>query len=386
MLKHLSLIFKNTFRNKRRTLLTVFSIAASLCLLGVLMAMYHAFYFSDPSPEQALRLITRNRVSLTTVIPSSYREKIRQVEGVREVLINQWFGGTYKDARDFRNMFARFAVEPGKIFTVYPEYRVPEDQKRAFQRERTACIVGRGLVTRLGFQPGDRITLVGDIFPVKLELVVRGIYDARRDNENLFFHYDYLTESLPAGVRDSVSTFSILADRPESVPRIAREIDDMFRNSPAETRTESERAFELSFLAYLGNVKLFLLTIAGAVTFTLLLVSANTMAMSVRERAREVGILKTLGFAKGSILALMIGEAVLIALTGGAIGLVLAEAICSFIRRGPILFVDLKALSVPPEVVALGLGLAILIGIASSLLPAWAAARRPIVEALRFAD
>lgn len=386
MVRYLPLIVKNSWRNRRRTTLTILSIAASLCLLGVLMALYHAFYFREASPEQALRLVTRNRISLATIMPLSYRERIRQVQGVREVVILQWFGGTYKDARDFRNFFARFAVEPDKLFTVYPEYQVPDDQREAFLRERTACVVGRKLAERLNFKLGDRITLVGDIWPVTLDLTVRGIYDSDRENESLFFQWDYLMESLPRWYRDVVSNFVILADSPESVPRIAMEVDGMFRNSPVETKTESERAFELSFLAYLGNVKLFLLSICGAVTFMILLVSGNTVAMSVRERVREVGVLKALGFTGGNIFAIILGESVLIALAGGVLGLALAGGVCLLLQQTPATFVDLKALTLPPSVTTIGLLLAILVGVISSVIPAWTASRRSIVESLRFTD
>jgi putative ABC transport system permease protein len=295
MFRHLPFIIKNTLRNRRRSVLTILSIAASLCLLGVLMALYHAFFFTEATPEQALRLITRNRVSIANVMPISYMEKIRTVQGVREVMVTQWYGGVYKDARDMKNFFGRFAVEPEKLFTLYTEYRIPEDQKQAFLRERSACVMGRPLVERLGLKLGDRITLVGYIFPGTMEFVIRGIYDARRDNENMFFHHKYLMESLSLGRRDFAGTFMILADSPQSVPRIAQAVDEMFRNSPQQTKTDTEKAFELSFLSYLGNVKMFLLSICGALTFTVLLVSANTMAMSVRERIREIGILKTLG-------------------------------------------------------------------------------------------
>jgi putative ABC transport system permease protein len=385
MLRFLPLVFKNSLRNRRRSILTILSIAASLCLLGVLLAMYHAFYFSEPSPEQALRLVVRNRISLANVLPVSYQQRIEKVPGVREVAIAQWFGGIYKDT-DFKNFFARFATEPEKLFRVYPEYQTSEEQKRAFLSERTAAMVGRPLVERFGWKLGDKITLIGDIYPVNLELTIRAIYDARRDNENLFFHYQYLRESLPAERRDLVSTFVVLAESPAVIDRVAAEIDSMFRNSPQQTKTETERAFELSFLSYLGNVKLFLLAVCGAVTFTLLLVSGNTMAMSVRERVREVGILKTVGFTPGGVLFLIVGEAVLIALAGAVLGLLFAHGICEIIRQGPITFADLKALHVPPAVMAFGLGLAGFVGVLSSFIPAWGASRRSIVECLRFTD
>jgi putative ABC transport system permease protein len=318
-------------------------------------------------------------------MPYSYAARIRQIPGVREVAVFQWFGGIYKD-NDFKNFFGRFAIEPEKVFVTNPEYRVPDDQKKAFLQDRTAALAGRPLADRYGWKIGDRVTLIGDIFPVTLEFTIRAIYDAPRDNENFFFHYLYLRESVSPGRRDAVGTFVILADSTDSVPRIAQAVDNMFRNDTAQTKTETERDFEMSFLGYLGNVKLFLLSVCAAVTFTLLLVSGNTMAMSVRERVREVGILKTLGFTPGGIMTIIVGEAVLIAIIGGALGLALSEAICSFIRQGPITFVDLKALRVPAPVIVGGLLLAVMVGVASALIPAVGASRRSIVESLRFAD
>jgi putative ABC transport system permease protein len=378
-----SLILKNSWRNRRRTTLTVLSIGASLCLLGVLGAMYTAFFYSEAPPAQALRLVTRNRISLAVPMPVYYRDKIRQIPGVSEVGMSQWFGGSYKDSRDPRNFFARMAIEPDKIFTLRGEMTVPEDQKRAFQQDRTACMIGRPLAESLNLHLGDRVTLVGDIYPVTLELTVRAIFDAPVSAEVLYFHWKYLEESISEGRRSSIGTFNILVDTPEDVPRVARAVDDMFHNAPVQTRTESEQQFGLSFLSLLGNVKVFLLSICAAVTFTVLLVSANTMAMSVRERIREVGILKTLGFTRNRILAIILSEAALISLAGGVLGLLLASALCNVIRHGPVPFDQVRHLSVQPPVALAALALAVTIGLISSVVPAWNAARLSIIEAMR---
>ena len=383
---YLPLIARNTLRNRRRSILTILSIAASFCMLGVLMAMYNMFFLTAASPAQAVRMLVRNRISLTNPIPISYGPRIRQVEGVREVMVFQWFGGMYKDSREFRNSFPRFAVDAPKLFTVHPEFGISEAQKQAFLRERTACIVGRSLAERLNFKVGDRITLVGDIFNVTLQFTIRGIYDSRQDNDNLFFHFEYLNEAVYRGGQNWISMFLILADRPESVSRISREVDAMFRNSTTRTKTEGEKQFMLTFLSYLGNVKMFLLAICGSLTLTVLLVSANTMAMSVRERVREVGILKTLGFTTGVILRLILGESIVIAAFGGAIGMALAGLIVEMIRRAPSPLVDLKALAISPQVALAGLLIATMVGLASSIVPAWSASRRSILDALRLTD
>jgi putative ABC transport system permease protein len=249
--------------------------------------------------------------------------------------------------------------------------------------------VGRGIAKRLNFQLGDRITLVGDIFPVTLDLTVRGIYDNHSDDGGLLFNYEYLRESVAQrsrGQLDQVGMFMLRVESPESVPRVIEAVDDMFANSPAETKTETECAFALGFLSYLGDVQLMLISVCGALTFTVLLVSANTMAMSVRERVREIGVLKTLGYTPQAVLGIMLSESVLIALVGGILGLGFAAAILSALRSVPVMFVSLRGLAIPVWVLGASLLLAMLVGVASSFFPAWNASRRSIVTCLRFTD
>jgi putative ABC transport system permease protein len=386
-MRFLSFILKNAWRNRRRTILTVISISVSMCLLGVLMAVYHAFYLSDPPPGQALRLVTRHRVSLVFTMPQAYADRIRHIPGAREVVIRNWYGGVYKDARDFKNFFPRFATEPDRMFNVWTDLKIPEDQKKAFQSERSACMIGRELAERLNFHIGDRINLTGDIYPGTMEFTVRGIFESDLFNGCMFFNREYLEQSLPEGRRGQAGMFTILCDNTEVVPRVAKTIDDMFHNSSAaETKTESEQAFALSFVNSLGNVKVFLLSICGAVTFTILLVAGNTMAMTVRERVREVGILKTLGFTPGRILAILLGESLAIALAGGLFGYVLGSGLAGAMRRAPVMFAQIKTLQLGPFVTLVCLGVALAIGLASSFLPAWKASRTSIVEALRSTD
>ncbi|MBK5291543.1 MAG: ABC transporter permease [Acidobacteriia bacterium] len=386
MFSHLPLIFKNSVRNKRRSILTILSISVSLCLLGMLMALYHAFFLTEATADQAMRLLVRNRVSLANPIPVSYQQRIAAVPGVQELMVFQWFGGTYKDARDPANFFGRFAVEPEKMASMFPEYKIPDGQRKAFLAERTACVVGRKTAVRHNMKIGDRVTIVGDIFPITLELTIRGFYDAGRDNENLFFHYKYLNESLSSGRMDQVGTFSLRLQRSEDAAQVARAVDELFRNATVQTKTETEKAFEMSFLAFLGNVKAFLLLVCAAVTFTILLVAGNTMAMSVRERVREVGILKTLGYTPRAVLGLLMGESVALSLIGGMAGVGLAYGLCAMVRKMPSTFADMSRITVTPSVAALCLAVAALIGLASCFIPAYNASRRSIVEALRFTD
>ena len=385
MFRYFSLAFKNSLRNRRRSILTISSIAVSLCLLGVLIAIYHALFYNQATPGAAIRLVTRHRVSLGQAIPASYEEKIRAVPGVQEVSPWNWFGGTYKDSRDFKNFFARMGVKPKPFMTIRTQMELPEDQRRAFITDRTGCVVSRDLAEKLNFKLGDRITLIGDIYPVTLNLKVVGIFDDPDAQGTLFFNVDYLRESLPVGRRSLDSTIAILAASPEDVPRIARTVDDMFANASPPTKTESEQQFALSFIWFLGNIKLYLMSICAAVTFTILLVSGNTMAMSVRERIKEVGVLKTLGFTNDAILGMIIGESLVIALIGGVLGLLLASFLVIGVGKFGQNFVQqLHGLSLTPVTSLLALAVAVFIGLVSSFVPAWNAARTNILDSLRY--
>lgn len=388
MFRFFSLAFKNTLRNRRRSILTISSIAVSLCLLGVLIAIYHALFYHEATPGQALRLVTRHKVSLGQAIPIAYEEKIRHLPGVKEVSAWNWFGGTYKDNRDQRNFFARFAVEPKAFLRIRTQMQMPEDQRRAFSTERTACVISRDLAEKLNLKLGDRVTLQGDIYPVNLEFTVRGIFDDPDATQSLFFNLNYLRDALSptSPQRNWNSTVAILADSPDDVPRIAKAVDDMFANSSPATKTESEQQFALSFLWFLGNIKLYLLSICAAVTFTILLVSGNTIAMSVRERIKEVGVLKTLGFTSDTILGIIVGEAVTIAVIGGALGVFLAAFLTRVVAQfGAAVMPQLRDLSVTPLTGAIALSVAIFIGLVSSFIPAWNAARTNILDSLRYA-
>ncbi|MBO0861149.1 MAG: ABC transporter permease [Chloracidobacterium sp.] len=386
-INYLPLITKNSFRNRRRSVLTIGSLMVSLCLLVMLMAMYKVlFYGSEQTPAQAVRIMMRHKVSLAQSIPLSYEGKIRQVPGVKAVSVRQWFGGTYRDARDPKNFFARFGVRPADLFIAYPEYVISEEEKQAFERERTGCVASRPLAEKFGWKPGERIMLVGDFFPTTLELKLVGVFEEPNKFEALFFNWDYLRDSLKAAGTldlDFTSQYLVLADSPDDVPRVTKAIDDMFDNSPYPTKSESEQSFVLSFVGFLGNLKLFLLAIGGAVTFTILLVSANTLSMSVRERIREVGVLKTLGFTPGTIFGILLGEGAMIAILGGVLGCALAEGFCLTLRNAPIPIQQIKVMNVTPLIAAISLLIALLVGLVSAMIPAAGAARRPILDSLR---
>jgi putative ABC transport system permease protein len=349
----------------------------------VMIATYHALYLSDATPEEALRLVTRNKISLTQPMPESYKNRIQQIPGVRQVMISGWFGGTYKDPKNF---FGRFAADSGKVFSIYQELKIPADQRIAFERDRTGCVIGRDLAKKYKLNIGDRMTLVGDIYPGNYEFTVRGIFDSPRASELMYFDREYLEQTLPERRRGQAGVFTTLIDDPSSAGRIAAAIDNEYRNATAQTKTESEQQYLLGFVSLLGNVKVFLIAISGAVMFTILLVSANTMAMSVRERVREVGVLKTLGFTDGNVLGMILGEAIAISLLGGTLGFLLSTVLVGGVRHSPAGLFLPPLHPFEPSVAAACIVTACIIGFVSSLVPALGASRTPIVEALRSTD
>jgi putative ABC transport system permease protein len=375
------LILRNVFRNRRRSLLTLASTAVSLGLLALLLSLYQAFFYGDSvTPWESRWLIARHRVSLAQPLPASHFQRIRALPGVEEVSGWTWFQGTYKDPKNF---FARFAVDADRIFLVRRDLTMPAAQLAAFKRERTACAVGRKIAEQYKMKLGDRITIVGDIYPVTLELTVAGIFDHPLNSECLLFHREYLTELLPKDSRDrdSVGTYFILISSPDEAPRVAHAIDAMFENSPYPTRTETVKEFGRSFLAFLGNIKLFLAAICGAVTFTILLVSANTVAMAVRERTREMAILRTLGYTPGEILQLVLGESVVISLVGGVAGLALGWSLARLLAA---VVQGFAAMHIPWQAATIVLIMAGIIGLFAALVPALIASRKNLVEAMRF--
>jgi putative ABC transport system permease protein len=373
-------VTKNAFRNKRRSILTVASIGVSLLLLTFMMTLWRGFYMDKGSPDSARRLVTRHRVSLTNSLPSFYREKIRAIPGVVAVVPVSWFGGLYKDDKP-ENFFAQFGVDPDEFFKVFPDVSLPPDQAAAWQRDRAGAIVNDELAKKHGWKLGDRIVLLGTIYPVNLELTIRGIYSFPTQNQTVYFNTKYVEEAV-AFFKGQAGTFSIMADTAEDVSKVASAVDDTFRNSPQPTKTESEKAFQLSFVAMLGNVKAFILVICGAVVFTTLLVSANTMAMSIRERTREVAVLKTLGFGRQTILGLFVGEAVSLSLAGGLFGAAFAWLLLFMAKQSPVGFF-LGSMAITWQTMVVALLVAAVVGFLSSLIPSYNASRIGIVEGLR---
>ncbi|MGA2423058.1 MAG: ABC transporter permease [Terriglobales bacterium] len=375
-------VTKSAFRNKRRSLLTVLSITFSLLLLTLMMTIWRAFYIDTFSAQSAQRLITRHRVSLTESMPLFYREKIRAIPGVVAVAPNNWFGGIYKDDKP-ENLFAQFGTDPEEILNIFTDLKIPADQLLAWQRDRAGAIADEQLVKKYGWKLGDRIVIKGTIYPVDLELTIRGIYTAPESTESIYFNQKYVEEAV-SFAKGKAGMFDILADSPDDVSKVASAVDNMFRNSPEPTKTESEKAFQLSFINSIGNVKAFILSICFAVVFATLLVSATTMAMSIRERTREVAVLKTLGFTRQTVLRLYVGEAVLVALIGGALGALLALGLVSAMSHAPGMNLFLSGMKVTPPTLLLAIFVAGMVGLLSAIFPAYHAAKLDIVEGLRY--
>jgi putative ABC transport system permease protein len=374
-------VVRNTFRNKRRSLLTMVSISFSLLLLTLMICIWRSFSVDQVAPEASRRVITRDRVSLAFFLPAFYREKIRSLPGVTAVAPLTWFGGRYIDDRP-EHFFARLATDPDEYLKVASDKILPPEQLKAWRQDRAGALVDVTLAKKYGWKIGDRIVLQGTIFPADLDLTIRGIYHRDPPQNALYFNAKYLEEAVP-WFKGQAGWYSTQIGSADAVGRVSKEIDDMFRNSPLQTKTESEKAFQLGFVASLGNVKAFILSICGAVVFTIMLVSANTMAMSVRSRTREVAVLKTLGFTRRRVLSIFVSESVALAVAGGVLGILAAIPVIWFLTRGFIALGIPLSMKVNVQTAGLSLLVALTLGLVSGYVPAFNASRMNIVDGLR---
>jgi len=302
-----------------------------------------------------------------------------RIQGVKDITFDVWFGGVYQDEKNF---IPQFAIDLDSQRRVFPEFVIPDDQWKAFAADREGAIAGSDTAKRFGWKVGDRIPIMGTIFPGVWEFNLRGIYTGRRpddDRTQLWFHYDYLDEKRHWG-KGMVGWYTVKIDDPDHAARVARAIDERFANSPYETKTDTEKAFAASFVKQAGNIELLILAIGGVVFFTLLLVTGNTMAIAVRERIGEMAVLKALGFGDRFLVLLVVGEALAISLLGGVVGLAACKL---FTLRGDPTHGMLPFFYLPPAAMASGLGLAAAVGAAAGILPAVSAMRLRVVDALR---
>src|SRR6266436_153779 len=376
-MKYGKLILKNILRNKRRTLLTISSLVVSLFLIITLATILTEFSRGS-SRSNPLRLITRHAVSLAFTLPVAQQQRIATVPGVKAVMKFSWFGGIYKDDKNF---FDNFAVDADKLRDVFTELKMPDAQWKDFISDREGAIVGQKLVKLYGFSIGQRITLRSPIYDRSIEFMIRGICTGG-DEKTLYFHHDYINELVPAWAKDKSGTYSIIANSAEDVPKIAQTIDSMFLNTDAPTKTESEREFAMSFQTMYGGVKQFMYGIIAAITFSLLLVMGNTMAMSVRERTREVGMLKALGFQRGTIAGLFVGEALLVTTLGALIGI--GGAMLLFKSIDFSLFIpNFQSFMPTAQTLMVAFVVSIFVGLVSVVYSAYRVSGMTIAEALR---
>ncbi len=381
----LKLVFKNALRHKLRTALTIIGMAIAVMAFGVLRTVVDMWYVGIEAAATD-RLITRQSVSFIFPLPYAYRDKIAKIAGIETVTFANWFQGVYIDKNKF---FARMAVDPETFFDVYPEFLVNQKEYQVFKQERNSCHVGTDIAKQYGFKIGDVIPIEGDIYPGKWEFVVRGIYQPREkstDATQMLFHWAYLDERMKQDMPSragQVGWYIIKIKNASQAAAISEEIDALFSNSPNATKTETERAFTQNFISGLNS----LLTAMNFVSFVIIgiimLVLGNTMIMSARERTREYGVFKTLGFSAGHLIGLILGESLLIATFGAGIGVLftypVVAAIAALVPKGffPIFFIS-------PTTLIFAASAALFIGIAASIFPIQRALRMRIVDGLRF--
>jgi len=382
-MKLLPLVWKNLFRRKVRTIFTVLSVTVAFVLFGILMTIRMAFSLGVEVAGLD-RLVLIHKVSLIMPLPLSYQERIRNVRGITDVTHASWFGGFYQDPKNF---FAQMAVDPEPFLRMYPEYVLPDDQKKAWFADRTGAIVGKATAERFGWKVGDRVPIQGTIFRQRdggstWAFTIDGIYEGDKpgvDNTQFFFHYEFLNEARNWG-EDMVGWYILRVDDPDQSAQVGERIDAMFANSPYETKTTTEKAFVQGFANQVGDIGAIMTAVLVAVFFTILLVTGNTMAQSIRERTSELALLKTLGFSNGLIITLVLLESTAIAALGGAAGLGLAWL---FVQGGDPTGGLLPAFHLPAGDLTLGVVLVFALGATSGLLPAVQAMRLKIVDAMR---
>ncbi len=375
-----SFIVKNALRNKRRALLSVLSVAVSLFLFVVLLVALREITLPPEDVGSALRVVVRNRISLAALLPARQRATLERIPGVEAVTPFTWYGGKYKNEQGVP--FAQFAMDPAKLPVIFAELKLPSDQYKAFLKDQRACVVGKETVKKYQLKIGDRMYFVGQIWPCDLELKVAAIYEGTLDDRNVLFHHKYLEEA--SGAEGWVGTWWVKARSIEDMPRVIEAINNAFANTSAEVRAESERTFQLSFVSMWGNIKFLVRSICSVVVVTLLVVSASTMSMAIRERFRELAVLKALGYRRRELFAFILAESFGLAMSGAVLG-VLGAWIFSLnaykLTQGVFLYFELT-----PKIAGLALAVAGLLGIIASVAPAVAVARMSVVNGLKTLD
>jgi putative ABC transport system permease protein len=376
--KYRRLISANLFRKKFRLMLTIGSFAVALFLFGILAVVRGAFS-QGVEVAGADRVVVINKVSLIQPLPYAYRERLLRTPGVKDVTFANWFGGVYQDERNF---FAQFAIDTDTYRQMFTEFAVPDAQWQAFVDDREGAIVGRGLAERFGWKVGDRVPIRGTIFPGNWEFNIRGIYNGTRSADDVtqfWFHWKYLDERSQYQ-KGMVGWYTVRVDDPNDSARLVQAVDQEFANSPWETKTETEKAFATGFVKQMGNIEFLILSIGAVVFFTLLLVTGNTMAIAVRERTRELAVLKAVGFSDRFVLGLVVAESLTVAFVGGVLGLALCKL---FTLGGDPTGGLLPFFYLPSQAIALGVAASLGVGLVAATFPGWNAMRLRVVDALR---
>jgi putative ABC transport system permease protein len=377
------LILRNAFRHKLRTTLTMVGIVVAIVAFGLLRTIVDAWYAGAEATSSA-RLITRNAISLVFPLPINYAQKIRQVEGVSSVSWMNWFGGIYITESNF---FPQFAIDGPTYLDMYPEFRVAEAERKAFLLDRKGCVVGRKIADKFGWKLGDQIPIRGTIFPGTWTFTLRAIYegaDNKVDETQFFFHWDFLNETVKARFprrADAVGLYVVEIRDPGQAAEVSQRIDATFRNSLAETLTETEKAFQLGFVAMTEAILAAIQTVSFVIILIIMAVMANTMTMTARERYSEYATMKAIGFSNGFITLLIFGESVGISLVGGLIGIALTHPIADwFAGQMGTLFPIFR---ISQQTMLMQVAAALVVGVVAALIPAWRAARVRIVDGLR---
>ncbi len=380
------LIFKNIFRHKLRSTLTIVGLVVALLAFGLLRTVVDAWY-AGADMASANRLVARNAISLVFPLPAYYRERIRAIDGVTGVAISNWTGGIYRD-QSFGNFFAQFAVTHENFFDLYPEFRIDPVELAAFKNDRRGAMVGRQIADHHGFKIGDTIPIKGTIYPGNWEFVVRGIYEPADDTtitRQMYFHWDYLNEQLKKRFprrAEFAGVFVVQVADGSRAAEISQAIDQEFRNSTAETLTETEKAFSLGFVAQMETIVVTIRVVSFVVIVIIFAVVANTMAMTARARLPEYATITALGFGPGFVAALILGESILISLLGGALGNALTFPVAAAFKS--VLGSMFPVFRVSADTVVLQLACIVVVGVLAGLLPALRAARVRIVDGLRY--
>ena len=377
------LILRNALRHKLRTTLTLVGIVVAIVAFGLLRTIVDAWYAGAEASSSA-RLVTRNAISLVFPLPINYAQKIRQVEGVASVSWGNWFGGIYVTESNF---FPQFAIDGPTYLDMYPEFRIDDAQRKAFILDRKGAVVGRKIAEKFGWKLGDQVPLRGTIFPGTWTFTVRAIYegaDAKVDETQFLFHWDLLNETVKARFprrADAVGYYIVEIRDPAQAAEVSQRIDDTFRNSLAETLTETEKAFQLGFVAMTETILAAIQTVSFVIILIIMAVMANTMTMTARERYSEYATMKAIGFSGGFITLLIFGESIGITLAGGLLGIALTHPIADWFgsQMGTLFPVFL----ISGETIAMQFGAAVVIGVVAAMIPAWRAAHVRIVDGLR---